>query len=123
MNEICVRKEDTKISGQKGGSGDETTLIGVCAQSEVHTIQFSLHMQSGSSQHSLGDSIKFFFPFLWWEKASASRQGQRMKTQFFSKREETFFIAHEKVLAQDFQKTLFLRFFWGKKAKEEKQNS
>ena len=49
-----------KILGQKGGSGDETTLIGACAHFEVHTIQFSLHMQSGSSQRSLGDSIKFF---------------------------------------------------------------
>ena len=57
----CVRKDDTKISGQKGGSGDETTLIGVYAHVEVHTRQFSLHMQSGSSQSSLGDSIKFFF--------------------------------------------------------------
>ena len=58
---VSVRKDDTKISGQKEGSGDVTTLIGVCAQFEVHTIQFSQHMQSGSSQRSLGDSIKFFF--------------------------------------------------------------
>ena len=47
MNGICVRKDDTKIIGQEGGSGDETTLIGVVAHFEVHTIQFSLHMQSG----------------------------------------------------------------------------
>ena len=35
MNGICVRKDDTKISGQKGGSGDETTLIGVYAHVEI----------------------------------------------------------------------------------------
>ena len=52
-----------KISGQKGGTGDETTLIGVCAHFEVHTIQFSLHMQSGSSQRFLGVSINFFLLF------------------------------------------------------------
>ena len=46
---------------KKECGGEETTLIGVYAQVEVHTIQFSLHMQSGSSQRSLGDSIKFFF--------------------------------------------------------------
>ena len=45
---------------RKEGSGDETTLIGVYAHVEVHTIQLSLHMRSGSSQRSLGDSIKFF---------------------------------------------------------------
>ena len=99
-NGICVRKDDTKISGQKGDSGDETTLIGVYAHVEVHTIQFSLHMQSGSSQSSLGDSIKFFFSFEWCEEASASRQGQRMKTYCFEKRGQIFFL-HENVLARD----------------------
>ena len=34
---------------------------GVCAQIEVHTTHFSLHMQSGSSQGSLEDSIKLSF--------------------------------------------------------------
>ena len=57
-------------------------MIRVCAQFEVHTMQFSLHMQSGSSQRSLGGSIRFF-SFLWCEKASASRQGQR---NIFSKK-------------------------------------
>ena len=38
-------------------------------------------MQCGSSQRSLGDSTKFF-SFGWWQKASASRQGHRMKTYF-----------------------------------------
>ena len=76
-----------KMLRRKEGSGEETTLIGVCARVEVHTIQFSLHIQSGSSQHSLGDSIKFvFFSLVWCEKASASRQGERMKTHFFSKK-------------------------------------
>ena len=46
---------------RKEGSGEETTLIGVCAHVKVHTTQFSLQMQSGSSQRSLGDSINFFF--------------------------------------------------------------
>ena len=77
-----VRKDDTKILGQKEGSGDETTLIGFCTQFEVHTIQFSLHMQSGSSQSFLGDSTKFF-SFGWWKKASASRQGQNNENKFF----------------------------------------
>ena len=45
---------------RKEGNGEETTLVGVYAHVEVHTTQFSLHMQSGSSQRSLGDSIKFF---------------------------------------------------------------
>ena len=49
-----------KILRRKEGSGEETTLIGVCAHVEVDTIQFSLQMQSGSSQRSLGDSINFF---------------------------------------------------------------
>ena len=78
-------------------------------------------MQSGSSQRSLGDSIKFVcFSLVWWEMASASRQGERMTT-YCSKREETFFIAHEKVLAQDTKRTHFCVFL--KKTKEEKQNS
>ena len=51
------------------------------------TIQFSLHMQSGSLQRSLGDSINFF-SFQWWEMASASRQGQRMKTQIIKKKKK-----------------------------------
>ena len=55
-----VREDDTKILGEKEGSGDETTLTGVYAQIEVHTTQFSLHVQSGSSLSSLVDSIKFF---------------------------------------------------------------
>ena len=87
MRQETFRKYVTLILKRKGGSGDETTLIGVCAHVEVHTVQFSLHMQSGSSQRSLGDSIKFFFSFPLWEKASASRQGQRMKTLFFRKNE------------------------------------
>ena len=58
-----VRKDDTKILGEKEGSGQETTLIGVYAHVEVHTTHFSLHVQSGSSQSSLVDSIKFFFLF------------------------------------------------------------
>ena len=66
--EFASEKRILKYQGKKGGSGDETTLIGVCAQSEVHTIQFSLHMQSGSSQRSLGDSIKFFFFLLFGVK-------------------------------------------------------
>ena len=61
---------------EKEGSGDETTLIGVCAHVEVHTTHFSLHMQSGSSQGSLEDSIKLSFFFLKGDKKnSASRQG------------------------------------------------
>ena len=44
-------------------------------------------MQSGSSQRSVGDPTKFFFSFQWCEKASASRQGQSMKTLFFLKNE------------------------------------
>ena len=44
-------------------------------------------MQSGSSQRSVGDPTKFFLLFQWCEKASASRQGQRMKTLFFRKNE------------------------------------
>ena len=67
------RKDITKKYRRKEGSGDETTLTGVCAQIEVHTPQLSLHMQRGSSQSFLGDSIKFFFD--WWEKASALRHG------------------------------------------------
>ena len=55
------RQQSSQEAKVAGGSGDETTLIGVCAHFEVHIIQFSLHMQSGSSQRSLGDSIKFFF--------------------------------------------------------------
>ena len=58
-----VRQDYTKILGQKERGGDETTLIGVCAQIEVHTTHFSLHMQFGSSQRSLGDSIKLSFSF------------------------------------------------------------
>ena len=37
-------------------------------------------MQSGSSQRSLGDSINFF---QWWEKTSASRQGQNNENKIF----------------------------------------
>ena len=50
----CYKKKERR----KEGSGDETFLIGVCA----HTTQFSLHMQSGSSQSFLRDSgFPFFF--------------------------------------------------------------
>ena len=59
-----IRRERTfprNKSGRKEGSGDETTLIGVYAQVAFHTTQFSLHMQCGSSQASLEDSIKLSF--------------------------------------------------------------
>ena len=49
--------------GRKESSGDETTLIEVYAQVAVHTKQFLLLMQSGSSQASLEDSIKLSFSF------------------------------------------------------------
>ena len=49
--------------GRKEGSGDETTLIEVYAQVAVQKTQFLLHMQSGSSQASLEDSIKLSFSF------------------------------------------------------------
>ena len=45
---------------KKECGGEETTLIGVYAHAEVHSTKCSLHMQPGSSQRSLGDSIKFF---------------------------------------------------------------
>ena len=57
FQEGCNKKK------RKESSGYETTLIGVYAQVEVHTTQFSLHMQSGSSQDSLEDSIKLSFSF------------------------------------------------------------
>ena len=44
---------------RKECGGDETTLIRACAQIEVHTIQVSLHKQSGSSHGSLKDSSFF----------------------------------------------------------------
>ena len=49
-----VREGDTKILGEKEGSGDETTLIRVCAQIEVHTTQFAPHVQAGSWQKLSG---------------------------------------------------------------------
>ena len=114
-NGISVRKDDTKILGQKGGSGDDTTFIGVCAQFEVHTTHFSLHRQSGSSQRSSG--WLHFFSFEWCEKASASRQDKEWKHIFW--KERNFLIAHEKVLAQDTQKkTFFLVKFFEKKKKQ-----
>ena len=57
------------------GSGDDTTLIRVYAQVEVHTTQFSPHMQSGSPHGLLEESIELSFLFQSWEKASALRQG------------------------------------------------
>ena len=60
--------------GRKESSGDETTLIEVYAQVAVQKTQFLLHMQSGSSQASMEDSIKLsLLLFGWWDKASASR--------------------------------------------------
>ena len=59
--------------GRKEGGGDETTLIGFYRQVAVHTTQFLLLMQSGSSQGCLEDSI-FLFLFGWWDEASASRE-------------------------------------------------
>ena len=38
-----VRKDGTQISGQKGGSGDETTLIGVCPCRRSHNTIFTTH--------------------------------------------------------------------------------
>ena len=61
QNKTRKISEDVTQKKRKEGNGEETTLIGVYAHVEVHTIQFSLHMRSGSSQRSLGDSIKFFF--------------------------------------------------------------
>ena len=49
FSEKMLQKEEGK--GENKGSGDETTLFGVRA----HTTQFSLHMQSGSSQSFLRD--------------------------------------------------------------------
>ena len=50
-----------KKKRRKEGSGDETTLIGIITQVAVHTTQFSLNMQSGSSQSFLRDSINFLW--------------------------------------------------------------
>ena len=55
--------------GRKEGSGDETTLIEVYGQVAVHTTQFLLLMQSGSSQAPLEDSIKLSFSF-WMVEGS-----------------------------------------------------
>ena len=52
-----------KKKRRKEDCGDEPTLIEVYAQVAVHTTQFLLHMQSGSSQASLEDSIKRSFSF------------------------------------------------------------
>ena len=60
MKKSGKEKFDRKDVTKNECGGEETTLIGVYAHVEVHTTQFSLHMQSGSSQRSLGDSIKFF---------------------------------------------------------------
>ena len=60
FQKISYQKKESK--GEK--NGEETTLIWVCFQVEVHTTQFSLNMQSGSSQSSLKDS-GFFFCFDW----------------------------------------------------------
>ena len=78
-----IRKDVPTILGQKEGCGDETTLIGVCAHVEVHTIQFSLHMQSGSSQRSLGDSIIFSMVV----KGLCITTGTKNGNIFFSKNE------------------------------------
>ena len=106
--EFCVRKDDTKISGQKGGSGDETTLIRVYAHVEVHTTQFSLHMQSGSSQRSLGDSINFFNG---GKRLLHHDRDNEWKLLFFFRKESKPLFAHEKVSARDTQKNT-KNFFW-----------
>ena len=68
--------------------------------------------------------------FFFWMvgKGLCITTGTKNEKQNFSKREETFFFAHEKILAQNTQKnTIFLFFFlfgenfW--KNREEKQNS
>ena len=53
------KKDVTINSRRKECGGEETTLIGVCAQI-VHTTQFSLHMQSGISHGALKDSSFLF---------------------------------------------------------------
>ena len=76
IKEKTISKDTTKNTRkQNEGSGYETTLIGVYAQVEVHTTQFSLHMQSGSSQRSPENSIKLSFSFWMVTKNNASRQG------------------------------------------------
>ena len=52
--DILSEKMIQKNEGEKEGSGDETTLV------EVHTTQFSLHMQAGISHGSLKDSSFLF---------------------------------------------------------------
>ena len=64
--------------GRKEGSGDETTLIEVYAQVAVQKTQFLLHMQSGSSQASLEDSIKLSFSF--WMVGQNSEKKESWKT-------------------------------------------
>ena len=70
------RKYVTQNVRRKEGSGDETSLIGVCAQVEVHTHNtiFTTHEIWFFTTLS-GCLHQVFFSFVWWEKASASRQG------------------------------------------------
>ena len=73
---ICPEKNNKKeVKEQKKSSGDQPTLIGLCAQVAVHTTRVLPNMRSGSSRSFLKDSGFFFLCFGWWEKANASRQG------------------------------------------------
>ena len=111
--EFVSEKMIQKYQGKKKVVEMRRQMIGVSAQFEVHTIQFSLHMQSGSSQRSLGDSTKFFSSFEWCEKASASRQEQRMKTLIFEKERKLFFLHTKKFQHKIPKRTQKLfSFFW-----------